>query len=244
MRSVLTALVFAVGQLTDPAVLRVLAKTVVVTVLIFAALGWALWLAISAGLQGATLPFLPEDFEGPAAAAFALFLGLVLFWLLFRVVALAVLQLFADEIVIAVEQRHYPEAAARAKPLPFHRDLANSLRSAGRALLYNALAAPVAAILFFTVIGAPAVFLLVNAVLLGRELTDMAWLRHCELASGGEAAGNPVSGLSRVLLGAVIAGLMLVPFVNLVAPVIGAAAGTHLTLGALGRREEERQSIA
>ncbi|MEL6488066.1 MAG: EI24 domain-containing protein [Pseudomonadota bacterium] len=243
MRSVLTALVRALGQLTDPAVQLVLAKTVVVTVLIFAALAWALWLTIDAGLQWAMLPFLPEDYEGPAAAAFAVFLGLVLFWLLFRVVALAVLQFFADEIVIAVERRDYPEAAARAKPLPFHRDLANSLRSAGRALLYNAMALPLAAVLFFTVIGAPAVFLLVNAVLLGRELTDMAWLRHCDFA-GGERAGNPVPAFSRLLLGGAIAGLMLVPLANLVAPVIGAAAGTHLTLAAMARREKERQSLA
>jgi len=239
MRSVLTALIRAVGQLTDPAVLWVLAKTVAVTVLAFAALGVGLYSA---------LIWVGTEFSvssgGLVEAAAATLIALLAAWLLFRVVALAVLQLFADEIVIAVEQRHYPEAAALAKPLPFHRDLANSLRSAGRALLHNALAVPVAGILFFTVIGAPAVFLLVNAVLLGRELTDMAWLRHCE----GDTKANPVSGLfsgvSRVCLGAVIAGLMLVPFVNLVAPVIGAAAGTHLALGALARREEERQSLA
>lgn len=239
MRSVLTALVRAVGQFSDPAVLWVLAKTVAVTVLIFAALGVGLYAAlIWVGTE------LSVSSGGLVEAAAATLIALLATWLLFRVVALAVLQLFADEVVIAVEQRHYPEAAARAKPLPFHRDLANSLRSAGRALLYNALAVPVALLLFFTIIGAPVVFLLVNAVLLGRELTDMAWLRHCDSASEGEAAGNPVSGLSRVCLGAVIASLMLVPFVNLVAPVIGAAAGTHLTLGALARREEERQSLA
>ncbi|MEL6738306.1 MAG: hypothetical protein AAFO28_05230, partial [Pseudomonadota bacterium] len=65
MRSVFSALVLGFGQLLDPAVLLVLAKTVVVTVLIFAALAWALWLGIDAGLQSAMLPFLPEDYEGP-----------------------------------------------------------------------------------------------------------------------------------------------------------------------------------
>ena len=39
-------------------------------------------------------------------------------WLLFRVVALAVLQFFADEVVAAVEARHYPARAAQARPLP------------------------------------------------------------------------------------------------------------------------------
>ncbi|PKP62803.1 MAG: hypothetical protein CVT87_05445, partial [Alphaproteobacteria bacterium HGW-Alphaproteobacteria-9] len=150
----------------------------------------------------------------------------VAMWLLFRIVALAVLQFFADEIVAAVEARHYPAQAATARALPFRRDLANSLRGLRRALGYNALALPVAGALIFTAIGPALVFLTVNAVLLGRELTDMAWLRHC----AGDEAGNPAGRGERMLLGAAIAGMMLVPLVNLIAPIIGAAAGAHLVL--------------
>jgi uncharacterized protein involved in cysteine biosynthesis len=149
------------------------------------------------------------------------------------VVALAVLQFFADTVVIAVEARHYPTRAAKARPLPFRRDLTNSLKGLLRALGYNLLALPVAGLLGFTAIGPAAVLLGVNAVLLGRELTDMAWLRHCD----GAQAANPVPRGERALLGAAIAGLMLVPLANLAAPLIGAAAGTHLVL----RRLEERR---
>jgi uncharacterized protein involved in cysteine biosynthesis len=74
----------------------------------------------------------------------------------------------------------------------------------------------------------------VNAVLLGREFTDMAWLRHC----GGDERGTPVGRAERVLLGAAVAGMMVVPVLNLLAPVIGAAAGTHLVL----RRLEQGES--
>ena len=235
MRLVITALAKAVGQLLDSAVLLVLAKTVALTLLVFAGLGWALWVALDAGLESAMLPFLPDDYEGPAAAVFAVFLTAVLMWLLFRVVALAVLQLFADEIVAAVERRHYPEAARTAKALPLPRDIANSLRGAGRALFYNTLALPVAGLLVFTAIGPAVVFILVNAVLLGRELTDMPWLRHCE----GDVKGNPVLRGDQVMLGGAIAGLMLVPFVSLLAPVIGAAAGTHVMHA--GRADQERK---
>jgi len=73
------------------------------------------------------------------------------------------------------------------------------------------------------------VFLAVNAWLLGRELTDMAWLRHC----GARDAQNPVSRSERLLLGGAITGIMLVPGLNLIAPVLGAAAGTHLTMRSL-----------
>jgi uncharacterized protein involved in cysteine biosynthesis len=99
-------------------------------------------------------------------------------------------------------------------------------RGLARALGYNLLALPVAAVLVFTAIGPAVVFLTVNAVLLGREFTDMAWLRHC----AGAERDNPVSRADRVLLGGAVAGMMLVPFLNFVAPVIGAAAGTHLVL--------------
>jgi len=43
-----------------------------------------------------------------------------------------------------------------------------------------------------------------------------------------------------VLLGAAVAGMMLVPFLNLIAPVIGAAAGTHLVLRRLEAAETAR----
>jgi len=231
MPRVLSALARAIGQLADPAVVRVLAKTVAVTVLVFAAFGAALYLALGwlfewLGWSGG---------GGFAEATAAALIALVAGWLLFRIVALAVLQFFADEIVAAVEARHYPEAADRAQSLPFVHDLGNSLRGVGRALVFNALALPIALALFFTGIGPAVVFLLINAVLLGRELTDMAWLRHC----GGDVRANPVPRLDRLVLGGSVAGLMAVPVINLVAPIIGAAAGTHLTQGCIARRDVE-----
>ena len=126
---------------------------------------------------------------------------------------------------------HYPDLADKARALPLPQDIANSLRGLGRALIFNLLALPIAAILIFTAFGPAIVFLLVNAALLGRELTDMTWLRH-----GGDQPGpNPVPGTERFMLGGAIAVLMLIPFANLFAPVLGAAAGTHLAQDAMRR---------
>lgn len=226
MSSVPAALAKAFGQLVDRAVVAVLAKTVTLTLALFGAMGAGLYIALaSAGERYGV----DERWAGLAAVL----LVPVAMWLLFRIVALAVLQFFADEVVAAVEARHYPALATQAKALPFRRDLANSVKGLMRALGYNLLALPVAAVLAFTAIGPAVVFLLVNAVLLGRELTDMAWLRHHQ----GDERGSPVPRAERVVMGAAIAGLMVVPVVNLVAPVIGAAAGTHLVLR---RLEQER----
>jgi len=225
MNAVFDALAKAFGQLSDRAVIGVLVKSVLVTLLVFAGLGVGLYFVLVASFEAAGL-----SGGGFASAATAAVIAILAAWLLFRVIALAVLQFFADEIVAAVEAKHYPERSKQAKPLPFRRDLANSLRGIGRTIGVNLLALPVAILLLVTGVGAAVVFLAVNAWLLGRELTDMAWLRHC----CEDTSGNPVPRAQRILLGGVIAGIMVVPFVNLLAPIVGAAAGTHLTHRAMG----------
>lgn len=235
MSAVPAAILKAMGQLTDRAVMAVAAKSIAVTLVLFAGLGVGLYFALAAGF--AWLGWAPVQ---GATVLLTVLSAALLGWLLFRVLALAVLQIFADDVVQAVEAKHYPALAARARPLAFHRELAQALRGLLRALGYNLLALPLAAALAFTAIGPALVLLAVNAVLLGRELTDMAWLRHCQ----GDARTNPVGPGERALLGAAMAGLMLVPFAGLLAPVIGAAAGTHLVLRRLERGEGKSEGTA
>lgn len=217
MNIVLQSLAKAMRQLSDRRVLIVLAKTAAITLVIFGILGTGLYFALAELL---------ESFGLFAGFSWTFVLTLILtalaLWLLFRVVALAVLQFFADEIVAAVEASHYPDNCGCA--LPFKQDLANSARGIGRTLLFNLLGLLLAIPLVMTTIGPGVLFLLINALLLGRELTDMCWLRLRD-ENGQE---SPVSRTERTLLGAFVAGLMLIPLANFLAPIIGAAAGTHL----------------
>ena len=213
----LAAFTLALGQLGDRKVLAVIARSLALTVAVFALAGVGVWFAIAA--------WTPTDGNGGFVAA--ALVGLVLIvslWFLFRFVALAVLQLFGDEVVRAVEARHYPAAAATARALGWREELRVGLRSLGRSLGYNLLALPVALLLLVTGVGTVAVFAAVNAVLLGRELTEMVALRHRE-----DIAAAPLPGFAtRTALGAIVMALLLVPFLNLLAPVLGAAAATHL----------------
>jgi CysZ protein len=218
MTGVLPAFARALGQLGDRRVLAVLAKSMGVTLAIFAALALALWRGAALGVERYAAGW--GELGGLAALVLALIAG----WLLFRVLALAVLQFFADEVVRAVEARHYPAEAATARDLSFAEDARNALGGIGRALLANALALPVALLLLVTGVGPALVFWGVNAWLLGRELMDMVWLRHRPSAD----AAPPLSRLTRLALGGIVAAMLLVPFVNLLAPVLGAAAATHL----------------
>ena len=224
MGALFTSLARGFGQLFDGAVLRILLKSLAVTLVLFALVATAGWYA----LDWALARFGLEDTLFAGAEAFrellSLLLALVGLWLAWRIVAMGVVQFFADDVVLAVERRHYPERMASAREVPFGEQLGNALRSAGRALLANLIAAPFALVLLFTGVGTFAVFWIVNAVLLGRELQDMVWLRHRRNAS--DIA--PVGRGQRFALGGAIAGLLAIPFANFLAPVLGAASATHL----------------
>ncbi len=201
-------------------------KVIGVTLLVFAGLGLlAYWAMIAALAQ-----FGWADEGGLAAAATAAILALAAAFFLFRVVAIAVLNIFSDEVVDAVERRHYPDRAERAKPPDLMLGLRMGLASAGRALFWNAAVLPLYILLLATGIGTALLFLALNGWLVGRDLQDMVVARHLD-------AGERIKDLTlrmgllrgqRFLLGLVSTLLLLVPVANLLAPVIGAAMATHL----------------
>lgn len=223
------AFALALGQLSDPAILRVLAKSLLATLAIFALLGVAAWQGLSAGLASYA-----ARYEG-LGALLALAMTGIGAWLLFRVVALAVLQFFADDVVRAVERRHYPDAAS-VPNLPFSTELAASARALLRVIAINAVVLPFALVLLVTGVGTALLLWAANAWLLGRELTEMVWLRHRQEEGGDRSEPMPVSGPTRFVLGGIVAAVLIVPFVNLLAPVLGAAAATHLVHRARGLR--------
>lgn len=216
-----SAFTLALAQLFDPRVLRILAKSIAATLLAFALLGAAGWWLADWALATA---WLEDDAAADMRGLIALMLVVLGGVLLWRIVALAVLQFFADEVVEAVEARHYPQALAAARKLGWREELANGLRGGGRALLFNLIALPFALVLLMTGIGPALLFWAVNAVLLGRELQDMVWLRHRHAPD----APAPLRKFERFALGGIVAALLIVPLVNLLAAFIGAAMATHL----------------
>ena len=224
MPSVASSLLLALGQLADPRVLGILVKSLAVTLVLVAGIAWGGWCLLDWGLDRVGLD--EGLFEGAgwlrqAASAVLTLLGL---WLVWRIVAMAVIGFFADEVVQAVEARHYPQAAARARDLPLNEQFSTSLKSAWRALWVNLVALPFALALLVTGVGTALLFFVVNTFLVGRELQDMVWLRHRKDAKDPA----PVGRSERVLLGGAVTALLALPFVNLIAPILGAAAATHM----------------
>lgn len=211
------ALLLALKDLFDPRVFHILVQSLALTLLIFAAAGaaivfgarWALrhwqWL----GEGGA-------DIAG-VVIALALIAGS---WLLFRAVAILVVGLFADGIVADIEGRHYPGAAEAAVPVSLAASLRLGLASVARLVAVNLIALPAYGLLLFTAVGVPLLAFAINAALLGRDLEAMVLARHPGRARLDRAA--------RWSLGALSAASFLVPVVNLLAPIAGAAMAVHL----------------
>lgn len=221
----LSAIALAVADLGDRGVLAVLAKSVIVTVLIFVGLGVLLAFLLHGAdpCDWVTLGSCPMGAAGGGLGG-ALLAGLAL-WLLFPPVALGVVAAFADEVVAVVERRHYPALAA-GRRLGLAGAAWLGLRGSARLIVVNLVALPLYLVLLVTGIGTLALFVAVNAVAIGSDLGEMVVARHGD-RSARRAWLRATRG-QRASTGLVVAALFLVPVANLLAPVLGAAAMTHL----------------
>jgi CysZ protein len=215
------ALFLSLGQLGDRKIAAVFLKSLAVTIVLLLGLGAGLWF----GAESLAAHYV-GDTGTTLAGAVAVLAALALGWLLFRTVAIAVMDIFADDVVVAVERKHYPTALDTARSMPLARSLTMGLGAAGRAILVNLLMSPIYIVLIVTGIGTPIAFILVNGWLLGRDLGDMVAARHMprEAMRGWRATTR----VPRFVLGVAVAGLFVVPVLNLLAPVLGAAMATHL----------------
>lgn len=212
----------SLAQLSDRTILAILLKVILLSLLLFAIFGVAAYF----GLVW-LFAWLGWNDGGFAAAAAAAIIAVLTGLLLFRIVAIFVLNIFSDDIVDAVERRYYPDRAERAKPPGYALGFKMGLASVGRALGYNILAAPLYAVLLVTGIGAPVAFFSVNAILLGRDLQDMVAARHITDFQNADISWA-LPKIERFFLGLIAALLLAIPFVNFLAPLLGAAMATHL----------------
>ncbi len=221
--SIPQAFALAFAQIGDRKVVGLLVKSILISVVLAIVLGAVLVAALGWGVGALFGLDYEAQVPGVGVAMMALLglVGLIAAWLAWRIVAIAVLQFYADDVVALVEAKHYPGLSPR--DLPMAEQVAIAVRGAVRALVANLIALPFALVLVFTAIGPAIVFLVVNGFLLGRELQDMVWVRHQR-----DGAGAPLGLASRFLLGLSVAGLLAVPVLNLLAPFLGAAAATHL----------------
>jgi CysZ protein len=210
------ALLLSFQSLSDRRVAMLLIKVVLCTFVSFILLGVGMWFALN---------WLFEWLNIQDGEYLSTFLSLAVIpisaFLLFRVVAVAITWIFADDIIDAVEDRHYPQKAAFGKRPGVGAGVHMAVRSIARVLGYNLLALPLYIILLVTGVGTAIAFMLINALLLGKDLEDMLIARH------GASQGS-IQKLPRLFLGFVGTVGMLIPFFNLLVPVLATAMAVHV----------------
>ncbi|MCU0892361.1 MAG: EI24 domain-containing protein [Sandarakinorhabdus sp.] len=218
------AFILALAQLGDAAVRRVLVRALLLTLLLFAGLAWLVLAAVRLIEPDGWPAWAVRAWAAGAGDATAVLLWALLTWLGFTSVATAVMAMWQDEVIRAVEQRYYPAAPGHALGLGV--ELAMGGRAALRVALINAALLPAYVLLLVTGIGPLVLFIIANGWALGREYLEAVAARHVAL---GESRAWPARHRwDSWGIGLLTALLFAVPLLNLVAPAVGAMMATHI----------------
>ena len=219
------AFILAFAQLwADARVRGVLWRGLALTLLLFAGLAFAV-LQLVRLIDPAGWPeWAMRLWQAGGEDAAAVVLSALLTWLGFTSIATAVMAMWQDEIILAVETRYYPHAKGHALGLGV--ELAMGGRAATRVALINLLLLPAYLLLLVTGIGPLILFIIANGWALGREYLEAVAARH--VAIGESRAWPGRHRWDSWGIGLATALLFAVPFINLVAPMMGAMMATHI----------------
>lgn len=214
----------ALRQLGDPRFRRVLVLGLALTLALLVA-AYAAFLAL---IQSFTPNSIEIPLVGPVGGIDTLLgLGSALFMLglsifLMVPVTAAFTGFFLEDVVQAVEERHYPDLP----PVPRPRLMDALIDSAN--FLALLIVVNLAAVLIYPFAGPslPLVFWAINGMLLGREYFTLVAMRR--LGRAGAKALRRRHWAQVWLAGTLMAAPLSIPLVNLLIPLLGAATFTHL----------------
>lgn len=209
----LTDLARAAALLAAAPVRRTLLISLALSVVLIAAMvplvDWLL------GLLGSTGYAWVDRLTAALGALGTLLVG----WFLFPVLLASVMGLFLDAVVDAAEHRHRPGLPPPRK-VPLAELVAGTARFAVVAVTLNVLCLP---LYLVPGVNLP-LFILVNGYLFGREYVELVAQRRMGTAAARAFRSRHQGVAWRI--GLVTAALAWLPFVNLVAPLIGSAFAT------------------
>jgi uncharacterized protein involved in cysteine biosynthesis len=219
----LNALIRAAGQLFAPALRRVVVQSLAIAVGSFA----VLWLAVALVLRqlptvGWRLLDWLIDLLGVVGAA-------LLSWLLFPAVVTMIMGLFVERVAAGVEALDYPGRSAPRRQ-PIREALTMGLRLTLLSVALNLAMLPIYVLLPGVNVF---VFLALNGYLLGREYFEMVASRRLDIAAITTMRHRFAGRI--FFAGTLIAGMFVLPFVNLIAPVVATAFMVHVFEGLSAR---------
>ena len=204
----------AFGQLSDPRIRSVIWKSVLATLAIYA----VLITAVSWGLTATSvfdigwLETAGDVFGGLAAVIIAL--------ILFPGVVSGFVSVLLEDVADAVEAKHYPGLEP-----PLAMGWGTLATTSGRLILLTIVLNILALPLYFIPVVNIVVYYLLNGALLGREYFEVAALRRMRAKEAAALRRRHRTGV--IAMGGATAFLLTIPIVNMIAPVLGAAAMVH-----------------
>jgi CysZ protein len=220
----------AIGQLADAPTRGVIWRSLLLAVLCFVALVGACSVGLhSIDLFGADWAWLDTSIDvlGDVVAFW-------LAWLMLPGVLAAASGLFLDRVIDRAEARYFP-GLPPARSQPLSSQIANSLRLFGATILINLVVLPLYLYLPVLNIG---IWLVVNGYLIGCDYFEMVAQRRMSIRDAKRL--RVAAGFSAIVDGMIVATMMVTPFINLIAAVVGIAYFTHRVL----RRPEARGEMA
>jgi len=148
-------------------------------------------------------------------------------YFLFPPVAIVVMGIFLDKIVFAVEEEYYPGSMA-TRHVGLSESIIGGMRLAALMILLNLLALIPYIFLLFTTggIGTMILYLAINGYLLGRENFELVASGHLQVE--GIRVQRKRFQTKIFTSGVLISAMFIVPFVNILAPIVATAFMTHV----------------
>lgn len=226
----------AISQIGDPVLRRVALIGIAGSGLTFILLNILVWWAFSAYVDVSNLE-LWEWLEGLLdwIASFVVGMSLIVVSaILFPGVATVIVGFFLEDVVAAVEAKHYPDEPP-ARPQPVSEVMASTAKFALMVVGLNLLCLPLYLLLMFLPPFNLVLYYLLNGYLVSREYFELVAFRRME---PGVALQVRRRSRGRILLsGILLTFLLTIPIVNFLTPVIATAFMVHVFHGLPGRQE-------
>jgi len=216
----------ALNQLRDPQIIRpLLYSAIAALVMLSAMLVLSIWLIKSAGIGGWTPSWTFLSFLNNAIQLLFDIIPILIAIFLFPAVAVFLQAFFLDNVVDAVEARHYPGHRS-SHHQRWHEIATASLCFALLAIALNLCLLIISIFLLFLAPPlAPIPFYLINGYLLGREYFDLVALRHLPASNANLLRKRNKRG--NLQDGVLLTFLFSMPIINLVAPILATSYMTH-----------------
>ncbi|MEL0018973.1 MAG: EI24 domain-containing protein [Rickettsiales bacterium] len=226
----------AISQIGDPVLRRVVLIGIGGSGLVFVLLSALVWWIFSAQVDLTSLSLWDwvESLLDWIAGFVVVMSLIVVSAILFPGVATIIVGFFLEDVVAAVEKKHYP-GEPPARPQPVSEVLASTVRFALSVIGLNLLCLPLYLILMFVPPFNLVLYYLLNGYLVSREYFELVALRRM-----GPAAALQMRRQSRgriLMAGILLTFLLTIPIINFLTPVIATAFMVHVFHGLPGRQE-------